>query len=69
MRRSIRRLAVLGLGVLAPIVSATCDPFTGTLDVFRDDDWEDVTVDVFVDDPFYDPGCFDCFVDEWFVDW
>ena len=50
------------------VTSATCDPSSGFVDFFRDDDSGDFFVDDFFfddgfyfDDPFYYDDCFDCF--------
>jgi len=53
-------LAVLAIGGIPLVTSATCDPVTGVLDIFRDDDYYDYYYDdvYFVEDygdcyPFY----------------
>lgn len=63
MIRSKRARAIM-LGVAcaaAPLVTtATCDPYRGTFNLFRDDDYEDgffVEEVVYYDDYYYD----DCF--------
>jgi len=38
MAKRLGRLVTLALGGIPLITTATCDPYTGTLDFYRDDD-------------------------------
>jgi len=62
-RKRVKALLVaLACGGVPLVTSATCDPATGVLDVFRDDDnygyyYDDYYVDYYYDDCFF----FDCY--------
>lgn len=67
-RRKLSRL-FLGLAIAStPLVTAaTCDPYTGYFDFYRDDDYDDDHDGGFFDawgwdDDYYEyDDCFDCF--------
>jgi len=55
MRKKLRSLWLVALGVMPLVTNATCDPVTGAFDFFRDDDYDDYYYeDVYVVDPYYD---------------
>lgn len=56
MRKKLRSLCLVVLGVMPLVTTATCDPVSGSLDFFRDDDYYDdyFYEDVYVVDPYYD---------------
>ena len=60
-KRLVVSLACAGIPL---ITTASCDPYRGTLDIYRNDDYEDYGyLDVIVDDWFYDDCYFwdDCY--------
>ena len=68
IRRLFVALAVAAAGI--PLVtSATCDPYYGTLDIYRDDDHDRGILDWFVDDVYYYDDCYyDCYDDYYYED-
>ena len=57
------------------ITTASCDPYRGSLDIYRDDDYHDSWFDVIVDDWFYDDRYYDdcgwwddCYYDEYYYE-
>lgn len=63
MRRKLRSfLLALAIGATPLVTTATCDPYTGALDFFRDDDYDSYYYeDVYVVDGYYDDCYWFCF--------
>jgi len=63
MRRKLRSaLLALAVGATPLITTATCDPVTGGLDFYRDDDYSDYYYeDVYVVDYYEDCFLFYCY--------
>lgn len=63
MRKTLRSLCLVALGVMPLVTSATCDPVSGAFDFFRDDDYYDdgYYEDVYVVDGYYDDCYFFCY--------
>lgn len=66
-KRLILAVAFAGIPL---ITTASCDPYRGTLDIYRNDDYDDGWFDVITDDWFYD-DCYwwdDCYYDDYYYD-
>ncbi|MGB2984888.1 MAG: hypothetical protein WBE26_03315 [Phycisphaerae bacterium] len=56
-----RVLAALAFAGIPLITTGSCNPYSGTLDFYRDDDYDDLGFfDVFIEDDYY--------YDDWYYD-
>jgi hypothetical protein len=76
MFRRVKKATLLLVAMAAAgvplITTAACDPYRGTLSIFRDDDYYDRDfgfLDFFIDDGYHYSDCwYDCGYDYWYED-
>ena len=70
-KKAKRLLMAVAFAAIPLITTASCDPYYGSLSIYRDDDYYDRGwFDVLIDDWFYDDCWFweDCYHDDYYYE-